>query len=81
MKPRVTIYTRPGCCLCDIVKNVLREAQQRADFEYQEVNIDTDPDLRQRYTGDVPVVAINGADVFRYHLDLKAFLRKLAASA
>jgi glutaredoxin len=65
--------------LCDIAKNVLREAQQRADFEYQEVDIDRDPELRQRYTDEVPVIAINGVATFRYSVDLKELLRRLAA--
>ena len=79
MKPLVTLYTRSGCCLCDTAKDVLREARQRADFEYQELDIDGDPDLRRLYNDEVPVIAINGAKVFRYAVDLQEFLRKLAA--
>ena len=79
MKPLVTLYTRSGCCLCDTAKGVLREARQRADFDYQELDIDGDAELRRLYNDEVPVIAINGANVLRYGVDLRELLRKLAA--
>ena len=59
MTPRVTLYTRAGCCLCDEAKKVLAEARRRADFDYEEFDIDLDPELRRRYNDEVPVIAIN----------------------
>ena len=59
MKPRVTLYTRAGCCLCDEAKVVLADARRRADFDYEELDIDRDPELLRRYHDEVPVVAIN----------------------
>ena len=79
MKPLVTLYTRSGCCLCDTAKGILLEAREHADFDYQEIDIDGDEKLRQLYNEEVPVIAINGADVFRYSVDLKEFLRRLAS--
>jgi len=66
MKPRVTLYTRAGCCLCDEAKQVLAQARRRADFDYEELDIDLDPDLRRRYNDEVPVVAINRVKAFKY---------------
>jgi glutaredoxin len=79
MKPQVTLYTRAGCCLCDEAKKVLGEARRRADFDYQELDIDLDPELRRRYDEEVPVVAINQVKVFKYKVDRDEFLKKLAA--
>ena len=79
MKPLVTLYTRAGCCLCEQAKQVLAEARRRADFEYQELDIDLDPDLRRRYNDEVPVVAINRVKAFKYRVDRDEFLKKLAA--
>lgn len=76
---QVTLYTRQGCCLCDDAKQVLAEARRRAVFEYREVDIDSDPALRQQYNDEVPVIAINGAKAFKYRVDLKDLLRRLAA--
>ncbi len=75
----VTLYTRQGCCLCDDAKLVLAEARRRSVFEYQEVDIDADPDLRRKYNDEVPVIAIDGAKAFKYRVDLKDLLRRLAA--
>jgi glutaredoxin len=79
MKPRVTLYTRAGCHLCEEAKRVIEEARGRADFDYQEVDIDGDEDLRRRYNDEVPVIAINGAKAFKYRVEAKELLKKLAA--
>jgi glutaredoxin len=79
MKRRVTLYTRKGCCLCDDVKAVLAAARGRADFEYDERDIDSDPELLRLYNDEVPVVAIDGVKAFKYRMDMKEFLKKLAA--
>ena len=81
MKPLVTLYTRAGCCLCDDAKRVLAEARKRADFDYEELDIDGDAELRRLYNDEVPVIAINGAKAFKYRVDMKEFLRRLAARA
>jgi len=81
MKPKVTLYTRTGCCLCDEAKHTLAAARRRADFDYEEVDIDTDAALLSRYNDEVPVIAINGAKAFKYRVDIREFLKKLAARA
>jgi glutaredoxin len=79
MTPKVTLYTRAGCCLCDDAKQVLLDARRRAAFDYEEVDIDADPVLVARYNDEVPVIAINGAKAFKYRIDMHEFLKKLAA--
>jgi glutaredoxin len=81
MTPRVTLYTRAGCCLCDDAKRVLEQARGRARFEYEEFDIDADPELRRQYNDEVPVIAINSVKAFKYRVELREFLRKLAARA
>ena len=81
MRPRVTLYTRAGCCLCDEAKRVLLAVRDRADFDYEEIDIDHDADLVRRYNDEVPVIAINGAKAFKYRLDMNEFLKKLKARA
>jgi len=81
MKPRVTLYTRSGCCLCDEAKRVLAEARRRADFDYEELDIDGDVELRRRYNDEVPVIAINQVKAFKYKVTRDEFLKKLAARA
>jgi glutaredoxin len=81
MKPQVTLYTRTGCCLCDDAKRVLVQARSRVEFDFAEVDIDGDPDLRRRYNDEVPVVTINSHKAFKYKVDMNELLKKLAARA
>lgn len=79
MKPRVTLYTRSGCCLCEDAKRVLTEARRRADFDFEEIDIDSDAELRRLYNEEVPVIAINGRKAFKYRVEMKEFVRRLEA--
>ena len=80
MKPQVTLYTRAGCCLCVDAKQVIAAARERVDFDYAEIDIDTDEDLVRLYNDEVPVVAINRRKAFKYKVNMNEFLKKLAAS-
>lgn len=81
MKPRVTLYTRAGCCLCDDAKAVLAAARREADFDLEELDIDRDPELLRHYNDEVPVVAINQVKAFKYRVDRDEFLKKLRTRA
>jgi glutaredoxin len=81
MKPRLTLYTRAGCCLCDDAKSVIAAARARAEFDYEEIDIDTDVELRRLYNDEVPVIAINGAKAFKYRVSMDELLKRLAARA
>lgn len=80
----ITVYTRQGCHLCAVAEAIARDvAAGRATVAT--VDIDADPDLRERYTVRVPVVAVDGVEIAQYELDpaqLRAALdRADAASA
>ena len=79
MKPVVTLYTRQGCCLCDDAKQVIARARRRAEFDYEELDIDGDPELVRLYNEEVPVIAINHVKAFKYKVDMNELLKKLAA--
>ena len=74
----VVVYSRKGCHLCDIVKKTLTQLQGDGDFQWCEVDIDVDPQLRQEYNDQVPVVFIDGRKAFKYRMDGNQFLRALA---
>lgn len=77
----VVVYSRRGCHLCEVVKETLTQLRDEADFDWREVDIDADPELRQRYNDEVPVVFIDGRKAFKYHMDGHQFLRALAGRA
>ena len=65
----VTLYTKPGCHLCDDALNVLRRVQQLQPFTLEEVNVQADPALLAEYGEQIPVVTLNGAFLFEYEVD------------
>ena len=76
---QVVLYSRKACHLCDQVKSTLTRLAPRGGFTWREVDIDSDPDLQQKFTDQVPVVFIDGKKAFKYHMDEDDFLRVLAA--
>lgn len=77
-RPVVTLYTRVGCHLCDDAKQVIFAARGRADFDYEERDIDGDPELRRLYNEEVPVIAVDGRKAFKYRVDMNDLLKRLA---
>jgi len=73
----VTIYSRPGCHLCDEARAAIRASGCDGEFALEEVDIDHDPALRERYGNDVPVIFINGVKVFKHRVEPAEFKRKL----
>ena len=76
---RVTLFGRPGCCLCDDAREVITRVQTRIPFELSERNIDTDDELLRRYLERIPVVAIDGRDAFELFLEETPFEQALKA--
>lgn len=76
----VQIYSRPNCHLCEEAKAVIKQAQAEVVFTLEEINIDDDPDLRARYTNDVPLVFINGRKAFKHRVESREFLKRLRDS-
>jgi 4a-hydroxytetrahydrobiopterin dehydratase len=69
----ITMYTRRDCSLCDAAKVAMRASGINVRIE--EIDIDNDPELRRRYTDDVPVVCIGSAEIFRHRIEPAEFAR------
>lgn len=74
---RVTLYTRVGCHLCDVAKEVLDAVREELPFDLDVTDIDTDPALIALYTTEVPVVLVGGRKAFKYRVDPGALRDKL----
>lgn len=57
---RVTLYTRPGCHLCDDARAVVERVCADLGEAYDEVDITTDPDLEDRFGEEIPVTFVDG---------------------
>ena len=67
--PRVTLYGKAGCCLCDEAKQALAAVRADVWFELEEVDVSLDPRLHRIYGERIPVVAVEGEELFDYHVD------------
>jgi len=76
---QVVMYSRKGCHLCEIVKETLTKLHRRGGFTWSEIDVDSDEQLRRQFTDEVPVIFIDGRKAFKYRLDEREFLRKLAS--
>jgi glutaredoxin len=73
----VTMYMREGCHLCEEAKSAMAPVLTALGARLQEVDIDDDPVLRERYTNDVPVIFV-GAQFFSQHrVDVARLRRRL----
>jgi glutaredoxin len=76
----VTMYTRPGCHLCEVAKASIAAVLRECGAELREVNIDEDAILRERYGWDVPVIFIGACKAAKHRVDVEQFGRQLRAA-
>jgi glutaredoxin len=73
----VTIYSRPGCHLCEEAKTQIAPLLKEFGARLTEINIDEDPELRARYDYDVPVIFLGARKAAKHRVDLVQFRRQL----
>ncbi|HET8717936.1 MAG TPA: glutaredoxin family protein [Nocardioidaceae bacterium] len=61
MTGRVTLYSRPGCHLCDDARAVIEQVCGELGEEYAEVDITTSEELLRRFGEEIPVTFVDGA--------------------
>ena len=77
---RVAVYHAEGCHLCERALAQVRALRDELGFELEEVAIDGDAELEDRYRELIPVVELDGERLFTYYVHEDAFRRQLAAA-
>ena len=67
--PTVTLYGKPGCHLCDEARAVVLELRSKRRFDLEEVDVSVDPGLHRLYGERIPVLALDGEELFEYFVD------------
>ena len=67
--PRVTLYGKPGCHLCDDARAAVLAVRDARPFDLDEVDVSVDPALNRRYGERIPVVMVDGEELFEYFVD------------
>jgi len=65
----VTVYSKPGCHLCEEAIRALERVQKQQTFLLEKVNIQEDPALLAEYGEQIPVGTLNGTFLFEYTVD------------
>jgi glutaredoxin len=69
----LVLYGRPGCHLCDDARVVL----QRLGTPFEEIDIESDDALLKRYLERIPVIALDGEELYDFFVDETDLLRRL----
>jgi glutaredoxin len=80
-KPRVIIYSRPGCHLCEEAKQAIQMSGCPDEYTLDEINIESNSELLRRYRDHIPVITINGVEAFRHRLTSDEFKKRLKEEA
>jgi len=73
----ITLYTKPGCHLCDEAKAVLQGLRVKLAFKLLEIDITTDPALYETFREEIPVGYVDGRKIFKYRVDPALLQRQL----
>ncbi len=73
----VTIYSRPGCHLCEEAKAQIASLLEEFGARLTEINIDDDAQLRAQYDYDVPVIFLGARKAAKHRVDLAQFRHQL----
>lgn len=65
---QLTLYSKPGCHLCDVMKAVIDAVGARVPLALEVVDITTDPALLERYGVEIPVLLIDGRKAAKHRL-------------
>ncbi len=74
----VTFYSRAGCHLCEDALTVVERVRGNQGFSLEIVDIESDADLLMRYLERIPVVAVDGEEMFQFFVDERAFVEAVA---
>ena len=74
---RLTLYSKPGCHLCDEMKHVIDTVAARVPLWMDVIDITTNPELLARYGVEIPVLLIDGKKVAKYRVSAEELERRL----
>ena len=78
---RLTIYSRPGCHLCEEMKTLVQSVGRSLGFELEEIDISGDDELERLYGLEIPVLLVNGRKAAKYRIEEAALRRILSGAA
>jgi glutaredoxin len=78
---RLTLYTRPGCHLCEDAKAALARVEAATGEGFTEVNIEGEDALEEEYGFRIPVLLLDGKEHGYWRVEEDRLLRDLQLSS
>ena len=75
---KLRLFTKPDCPLCDKAKVALEKIAMKSSIEVEEINITTNMGLFTKYKNIIPVLEMDGKQLFVHQINTSALKRKLA---
>jgi thioredoxin-like negative regulator of GroEL len=77
----LTLYSRPGCHLCEVMKVVISRVASglNGPVRLEEIDISTDPALEAQYGTEIPVLLVDGKKIAKYRVTDAELTRALTA--
>ena len=79
--PRITLYTKTDCELCQVAKATLLALQRELAFDLDEIDITSDPALYDAFQLEIPVGYLDDRKLFKYRVDPARIRRQLQRSS
>jgi glutaredoxin len=76
--PEIVLYGRPGCHLCDEARAVLARMRTELPFTLVERDVEQDDELLKVYLERIPVIVLDGEELFDFYVDEAELRRRLA---
>ena len=73
----LTLYGKAGCHLCEEARQVVESVRSERPFDLREVDVSLDPELHRRFGERIPVVELEGEELFEFRVDPTALRERL----
>ncbi|MGV2939881.1 glutaredoxin family protein [Mesobacillus sp. LC4] len=73
MQKTVKLYSRSRCHLCGSAREILEDLQAKWNITIEEINIDLDDELVEKYGIMIPVIELDGEEL-QYGIINKKFI-------
>ena len=74
---KITLYGKPGCHLCETARSVVDRVRADHEFELEEVDVTLDPVIHGRYGERIPVLELDGEELFEFFVQEPALRERL----
>ena len=66
---KVILYGKKECCLCDDAMEILQKVNASLPFDLEKRDISDDGELLERFGLKIPVIFVDGVEVFKYRVN------------